>query len=217
MGLFKGVACNEANVLHTAAHEAYHVLIEQRGERLAGLESPTSTSPQVDGFLAARAASIIEEYRVELAAHEANEPARSPSSPEKLSTELVELEAETLDILSPSRLLRDPVSASAEMLDLLRKLSHRLAHAAATDMASGGADAPERTELWDKRIGSIFAEMCRVLCSVPSARSPARVGDLDQVAAELAPVVRQLLSAYWLELGELPGQLGVQCSRPPGA
>jgi hypothetical protein len=214
MGLFKGVDCSEANVLHTAAHEAYHVLIEQRGERLAALESPTS--PQVDGFLAARAASIIEEYRVELAAHEANEPARRPSSPEKLSTELVELEAETLDILSPSRLRMDPANAYAQMLDLLRKLLHRLAHAAATDVASGGADAPESTELWDKRIGSIYAEMCRVVRSVPSARSPAEADDLDQAAAELAPLVRQLHSAYWLELGELPGELGVQCNRLPG-
>jgi len=217
VGLFRGIACDEANVLHIAAHEAYHVLIEQRGERLAGIASRTAVATKSDAFLAAHAASVIEEYRVELAAHQAGEPGHTPSYTQKLSTELVELEQETREILSLARRRVNEAAAYDEMLGLLRRLLHRLAHAVAATVATGGAERPDNTELWQTRIGTVYEDLCRILAAVPSASTAAVIADLDNVAAQLAPLVRQLHSAYWLELGERPGELGIWCSRPLSA
>jgi hypothetical protein len=214
MGLFRGMAAEAAKIAHVAAHEAYHALIEQRGERVAGITARLSLSGPAEGFLAALAASLVEEFRVELAVHEAREVLSSPNCAAKLGSELVEAEGHMAETLALDQRRADEAKTYQETLQVIRRLLHRLAHVVAADVATDGETRPEITDLWSARIGEKYRKMRGVLESVRSARDAADLRTLDGDAVKLMPIVRAVLSSYWIELGDLNGELGVWCNRP---
>lgn len=210
----------ETHAAHVIAHEAFHVLIGQRGERLCEFTRP-GTGDVAARWLASIARRIVEEFRVERAIYEERAALRPPHR-DAISEDLSAVDDAAISSTDPTTARQgDEAERYEQLLYLFRGLMCRVAYVAAADVATAGELAPSETDdsaslrVWERRVGDRYDRLVATLAAVPSALVECSSEALESRALSVIPLVRSWLEAFWLALGESEGgKLGVRSVRP---
>jgi hypothetical protein len=186
---------------HTVAHEAFHVVTSQRGERLNYLAERHPGDAQAR-VLAPVAAKMIEEYRVERAAIESG---HAPLEERRASLDgtLDDFRRHLRVAASPAAYRADEQRTLRTCLSVFAEIAEELGKVIAADLASAGEKAPTtHGASWERLIDGSYGELCDALGMVPSAAVATERAVLELYASDLIPVIAKWMRSAGLATGD---------------
>jgi hypothetical protein len=189
---FLGPAPDSKDIRHTAAHEAFHVVTGQRGEKLDDLAEQQSRGQAQ--LLATVVAQVVEEYRVERAALEFG------TGPDEARRESLEVKLRECRQLLRAAARGDRRQAELnttlrEAFSVFRDLAREIAWIAAADLATDGAVRLEsNSPAWKRLVGPHYAVICDGLSLIPSASIECPREQLKRLSEALIPLFVQWLT-----------------------
>ncbi len=174
-----------------AGHEAYHAVIDQRGEtshairERHGLEAYTGR-----GTFGELASYAVEEYRAERALCEEGLPLHSIT----LRAMGDVLDAFTARLRSAVITDKDLIWTVQMVLTAFHHVSMYLAYRAADELTGGPPPGDDAGSLWRKLVGRDYDRFRDALSAVPSAATPTTFEELDPLTFAVADVMQDWLA-----------------------